>query len=184
MTEKELFEIEDLLQVNYQFLDFSNETMHGLWMEMLEKYDFREVRAGIKAYIENESKTPTINDVLEYIRPIRKQTIEDREHNLQVLWANSVTCPKCNDNGYTMILYPNGDEAAKPCDCQIGHHRFGEKYWKDREGYEMPDWRKRILFKVGEKDNPDREIKRYKLMTEKPFQGKGVIWQKYVLKEG
>lgn len=178
MTEQELIDIEEILQANFQFLDFSNDVLHDLWFDSLKKYDVIEVKAGVKAYIENESKTPTMNDILEYIRPIRKKNIEEHEHNLQVLWANSVRCPDCNDNGYVIILYPSGYEKLKPCDCEVGHHMFGEKYWKDREGYEMPRWEKAMLFKTDEK-NVDREMQRYKLVTIKPFSPKGVICKKW-----
>ena len=140
MTEQEFVSIEEILQVNYTFLDFSNDTLHDLWFDMLKNYDYLEVKGGVKNYIREQTKTPTVADIVEYIRPIRQKNLEDRDHNLAVLWANAVSCRDCNDNGYVIVEYPAGYEKTRPCDCAAGHHRFGEKYWKDKESYPgLPD---------------------------------------------
>lgn len=184
MTEKELCEIEDMLQANFQFLDFTSDTVHNLWMESLQRYDFAEVRAGAKLYIEEQSKTPTLHDILEYVIPIRQRNMEEAEHNPKVLFDNAVHCVDCNDNGYVMVLYPSGDEKCRPCDCKAGHHRFGDRYWKNKADHPgMQPWEKQLLFKADTEDHADREMNRYKLVTVKPFEPKGVIWWKYIKKE-
>lgn len=133
MTEKELIPIEEMLQANYQFLDFSNPALHGLWYEALKEYAEPDVRSGIKCYIRNESKTPTVHDVLEYVQPHSDQRRMELEHNLAIRDSGKVNCQKCNDAGYVVINYPTGLETVRPCDCEAGHRQFGPAAFKKIE---------------------------------------------------
>ena len=181
MTEVEMLKIEDMLQANYQFLDFSNSVLHETWFEMLQRFDFVEVREGVKSYMAAESKTPTVHDLLEHIRPIREKNIENHEHNVRVMFQNAVRCTDCNDYGYVQIIYPSGYEAIRPCDCQAGHQRFGKHVFEKMGNEDMPVRQKMMLFGIkSEKEFPE-EIRKYRIVKYKPGTSKEVVtwrWEK------
>lgn len=129
MTEIEFSQVEDMLQANYQFLDFTNSALHELWYDSLKRFDVIEVKDGVRKYMEFERTTPTLADLLQYIRPIREKRVEEYEHNVNLLLKDAVKCKACKDRGYILIRYPTGYEAVKPCDCDAGHLRFGKRYW-------------------------------------------------------
>ena len=110
-------------------MDFDNPALHELWYESLKRFDVIEVKDGVRQYMEYERTTPTLADLLQYIRPIREKRVEEYEHNVNLLLKDSVKCKACKDRGYILVRYPTGYEAVKPCDCDAGHLRFGKRYW-------------------------------------------------------
>ena len=134
MDEKTMLKVEQMLQSNYQFLDFSNEEGHDLWFEMLKPYSNDDVIYGIRQYMKTESKTPTIADLIEFIQPINERRIAEARHNLAVLNANKVNCMECNDRGYVWIQYPRY-ECCRPCGCASGIARFGEQTSEENRPY-------------------------------------------------
>lgn len=129
MNEREFGNIEQMLQANYQFLDFTNTALHELWYDSLKRFDVIEVKDGVRQYMEIRRETPTLADLISFIRPVREKRIEEHDFNVQLLLKDAVKCKACKDRGYIMIKYPTGYEAVKPCDCDAGHLRFGQKYF-------------------------------------------------------
>ena len=125
MDEKTMLKIEQMLQSNYQFLDFSSAEGHETWYQMLKPYTNEDALGGVRRYIQSESKTPTIADLIEYITPFSDKRLAEARHNLELMRANKVTCKECNDRGYVWIVYPNY-ECVRPCGCQAGRSRFGD----------------------------------------------------------
>lgn len=125
MDELTMMKVEQMLQSNYQFLDFSSVETHETWYQMLKPYTNEDVVDGVRVYMQHESKTPTIADLIEYIQPFKEKRFAEARHNLDVLNASRVTCEKCNGRGYIWIVYPMY-EGVMPCDCESGHSRFGE----------------------------------------------------------
>ena len=105
MTEIEFSQVEDMLQANYQFLDFTNAALHELWYESLKRFDVIEVKDGVRQYMEYERNTPTLADLLQYIRPIREKRVEEYEHNVNLLLKDSVKCKACKDRGYILVRF-------------------------------------------------------------------------------
>ena len=129
MIETEWTELEQMLQANYQFLDFSNPMTHFVWFDALKDYDVIEVRMAVKDYIKKESKTPTVADMVEFILPLRERKQAEREHNRRLVETDKIECKNCNDVGFIRVFYPTGVEAVRPCDCEAGHRSFGKKVY-------------------------------------------------------
>ena len=171
MTREEAVEPFEQIQANWPFMDFGNSSLFEAWFATLSKYPLPEVLEGIRNMIANEKSTPNAAVAREYVDVVRdRRRREERDHNLKVLWDNSVHCTKCNDYGYTMRVYPAGYEYMIPCDCAAAKERFTEKW---RTGVEQEFSKERIKMLFGtDTDAP------WKLVRYVPERGpKHIIWR-------
>ena len=159
------------VSANWPFLDFTNASLFDVWFDTLKKFDISEVRTGINDMIANEKNTPTVALAREYVEKVRAANRrEEQDHNLRVLWSNSVSCRKCNDFGYTLRIYPTGYEYVIPCDCARARERFTEKW---RTGKEVPFSRDKMTILFG-KDS-DEGWKLVKYVPKEPH--KEIVWK-------
>lgn len=129
MDEKTMLRVEQMLQANYQFLDFGSKELHETWFQMLKPYTNEDALAGVRQYMKAEAKTPTIADLIEYIQPFSDKRLAEARHNLAIMNASKVSCKECNDRGYVWVQYPNS-EYCRPCGCEAARQRFGEEVFK------------------------------------------------------
>lgn len=145
MTQEESVRPFAMLHANWPFLDFSDETTAGIWYEALSPYQEPEVRQGIRDAIANLQKTPTVAEVLEFVRAIHdgsRRAAAEADRNRPE--AETVACFDCNDRGYITIIFPNGSEAVRPCNCQAADRAFGKNILSKSEP--LPEWKKETLF--------------------------------------
>ena len=154
MTREEAVRPLAMLKANWPFLDFSDQVTAELWMAAFEPYMEAEVRQGITEAIANISRTPTVADILEYVRAVHDGTrraeaeaIRNRDD------SETVNCWNCNDYGFVTIIYPNGDQAVRPCNCQTVDRIFGKQTLQDMRK-PMPKWKQAALF--GENEIPSQ----------------------------
>ena len=146
MTREEAVRPLAMLRANWPFLDFSDQVTAELWMAAFEPYMEAEVRQGITEAIANISRTPTVADILEYVRAVHDGTRRaEAEAYRNREESESVNCWECNDHGFVNIIYPNGDEAVRPCNCQTVDRIFGKQTLQDMRK-PMPKWKQATLF--------------------------------------
>lgn len=159
MTRDEAISPFELLAANWPFLDFTNPSLFEAWFATLGKFPVEEVRIGIQDLIANEKSTPTAALAREYVDKVRSaRRREEQDHNLRVLWSNSVHCTKCRDFGYTLRIYPTGYEYVYPCDCAAAKERFTDKW---RLGSEAPMSKDKIKQLFGTETEEPWKLVRY-----------------------
>ena len=143
MTREECTRPFAMLKANWPFLDFSEEVTAGIWFEAFRPYMEPEVRQGISDAIANLTKTPTVADVLEYVRNVHDgfRRLEDEQEAASAK-PDEVRCELCNDYGWQTIIYPTGYETVRPCSCAAARKAFGEKELKR----EFPAWWGDMMF--------------------------------------
>lgn len=158
MTRDEAIRPFSMLHANWPFLDFTNPTVAEIWMNALAPYSEPEVRQGITDAIAHITKTPTVAEVLEFVRAVhdgtRRAEAEARRNRYD---EDQPACRECNDHGFINIIFPTGYEAVRPCRCQAATRQFGQdamKYATEQN----PKWRIAALF--GENEIPSQ----YKLV--------------------
>lgn len=120
-----------MLSANWNFLDFSDPTTNDVWYEALKPYHEAEVRQGVRDAILNLKNTPVVADVLEFVEAVHNGTLRRQaEENAHKAFSDAVKCKACNDHGYVTIIYPDGTEAIRPCNCTAGHERWGDEVYK------------------------------------------------------
>ena len=158
MTRDEAIRPFSMLHANWPFLDFTNPTVAEIWMNALAPYHEAEVRQGITDAIANITKTPTVAEVLEFVRAVHDGTRRAEAEARRNLYDDETPdCRKCNDHGFINIIYPSGTEAVRPCTCQAAGRQFGPEALKYTQ-QPMPKWKIAALF--GENEIPSQ----YKLV--------------------
>lgn len=164
-----------MLHANWQFLDFSDETTALIWYEAFRPYMEPEVRQGISDAIANITgrSAPTVAEVLVYVRDVHEGTrraAAEAERNRAPEAACS--CRKCNDFGFINVIYPNGDEAVRPCCCEKASRMFGQKVLSMLKE-PMPKWKQDKLF--GQNEIPSQyklvRVSRIAVETNDEFRG-------------
>ena len=148
MTPEESIRPFAMLHANWPFLDFGDETTAGIWYEALKQYQEPEVRQGITDAIANLQKTPTVAEVLEFVRAVHNGTraaAAEEARNRQP--DETVACFDCNDHGWVTIIFPTGYTAVRPCNCQAAERAFGKSILdRARKGEPLPKWKEEMLF--------------------------------------
>ena len=126
----------------------------------LAQYPVQEVQQGIRNAIRELKKTPVAADIVEYVEDVRRGNKRKADDvNVRQMFSDAVRCKECNDHGYINIIYPSGDEAIRPCDCEIGHGTFGDAVFR-LVSSAMPQWKVQQYF--GEQ--PERNFKLIRVM--------------------
>lgn len=146
MTKDEAMRPFSMMSANWPFMNFSDEITFELWFGALEGYLLGEVVQGVKDAIDNIQHTPNVAEVREYVENVRTgNRTRAREEELRRDESDSVNCWECNDYGFINIIYPNGDEAVRPCNCQKVDRIFGSKTLEMMRT-PMPKWKEEMLF--------------------------------------
>lgn len=146
MTKEEAIRPFSMLRANWPFLDFSDPTTAEIWMTALEPYDAAEVRQGINDAIAHISKTPTVADVLEFVRAVHDGTRRAQTEALRNRYEqDQASCWECNDYGFITVIFPTGYEAVRPCNCEAADRQFGKDAMK-YANEPMPRWKQDALF--------------------------------------
>ena len=162
MTREEAARPFAMMKANWPFLDFSQETTFEVWYAALSRYVIEEVLQGVQDAIEGLKHTPTVADVLDYVKDVREgRRRAEQEFNRQLYYKTTVACKNCNDKGYVTIFYPNGYEYIEACDCKAGHARFGQKFF-DMQNRPGDPKEIQMLFEGTREDDPVQLMKKYK----------------------
>ena len=148
MTQEESVRPFAMLHANWPFLDFSDTTTAGIWYAALKPYHEAEVRQGIQDAIANIQKTqPVVADILDFVKAVHEGTRRRQAEQNQQRTAAAVSCWNCNDYGFINIVYPNGDEAVRPCNCSKAEQAFGKNFMEKTKNPEpLPAWKTERLF--------------------------------------
>ena len=148
-----------MLHANWPFIDFSDEVTAEIWFAALEPYLEGEVRKGVSDAIANiQGHAPNVAEIREFVQAVHDGTLRATEEETRNMDQNTpVSCWDCNDYGFVTIIYPNGDEAVRACNCQKASQVFGAKVL-ERMREPMPKWKQEALF--GENEIPSQ----YKLV--------------------
>lgn len=179
MTREEAVRPFKMLSANWSFLDFTSDTTFEIWFDALEPYHEAEVRQGVKDAIANITKTPTVADVLEFVRAVRDGS---RRAAAEADWNRpetaAVGCWDCNDFGFVNIIYPTGYETIRRCNCRKADEVFGAR--PEQEG--DPKWREEMLF--GKNEIPSQykliRVRRIQVSTGEKWQGNDCMKWGYV----
>lgn len=164
MTREEAARPFAMLKANWPFLDFSQEETFEVWYAALSRYVIEEVLQGVQDAIEGLKHTPTVADVLDYVKNVREgRRRAEHEFNRQLFYEDTVKCAKCNDHGYVTIIFPNGDQGMRACDCEAGHARYGKHVYEYQESPAPPSVTLR-LFNGGWKEDVKKVVAKYKLV--------------------
>ena len=112
----------------------------------LKDYPIQEVEQGIRNAIKELKKTPVAADLVEYVDDVHRSNRRKAEDvNVRQAFNQAVRCKTCNDHGFVEIIYPSGDEAIRPCDCDAGHTHFGDNVFRIVNS-PLPDWKRQQYF--------------------------------------
>lgn len=136
MTDQEYQRVTRLLNASFQKISFlENEETIDLFFNILNKYDYRDIWKGVRDYVELEKFAPTIHDIVRYVEQSEKQRHEAERANASQAWEDAVSCMRCNDSGFIIVIHKDGTEAVTPCNCDRGRDRFPSLFLTDE------DWR-------------------------------------------
>lgn len=154
MTREETARPFAMLKANWPFLDFSDEITAEVWFAAFEPYMEAEVRQGISEAIANIQHTPVVAEVLQYVQDVRNGTRRAEAEAARNRDENDVpACWDCNDHGFITIIFPDGTEAVRACNCQAARREFGSAAL-DYMKKPMPRWKQEQLF--GENEIPSQ----------------------------
>lgn len=123
MNREQMGEISDALSGAYRFMDFSGPATFETWFEILKGYEFAEVKQAVRTWIAYNKTEPTPADILDGTKNVRLNNRKIAQES--VAWSETVRCPKCNDRGFVLVIYPGGHEELRPCDCAAARENFG-----------------------------------------------------------
>ena len=196
MTTEECKRSFAMLHANWPFLDFSDETTALIWFEAFRPYMEPEVRQGISDAIANITgrSAPTVAEVLVFVRDVHEGTrraAAEAERNRAPEAACS--CRKCNDFGFINVIYPNGDEAVRPCSCEKASRMFGQKVLSMLKE-PMPKWKQDKLFGANEIPSQYKLVRVSRIAVETNDEFRGIdnkmhkrstwVYGKYIPKAG
>ena len=194
MTREEAVRPFKSLSANWNFLDFTNEATFENWFIALEPYMIEEVMQGVRNAIANVTHTPTVAEVLVYVRDVHEGTrraAAEAERNRAP--AEACLCRKCNDFGFINVIYPNGDEAVRPCSCEKASRMFGQKVLSMLKE-PMPKWKQGKLFGANEIPSQYKLVRVSRIAVETNDEFRGIdnkmhkrstwVYGKYIPKAG
>ena len=150
MTKDEAMRPFSMMSANWPFMNFSDEITFELWFGSLEHYLLGEVVQGVKDAIDNIQHTPNVAEVREYVEAVRNgNRNRDREAEILRDKSDAVACWECNDHGFINIIFPDGTEAVRACNCQAANRIFGKKVLEDMK-QPLPRWKEEKLFGTNE----------------------------------
>ena len=85
--------------------------------------EYSDVLAAVDELIATRRSTelPELPDLLAAVQAVKKERIQE-EYEEETSYKE--ICKNCENNGYTLKIYPNGSEYLIPCGCRIGRHRY------------------------------------------------------------
>ena len=163
MTRQEAILTLGMIADNWTFLKTLHEVESNsfeVFYMALAQYPVEEVQQGIRNAIRELKKTPVVADIVEYVDDVRRSNRRKAgDVNARQAFNDAVRCTNCNDHGHIIIIYPSGDEAVRPCDCEAGHNTFGDNVFKLINA-PMPFWKHERYF-CGQ---PDSKFKLIRVM--------------------
>lgn len=127
------------LKSSWPYLNLDKQQV-SFWYGFIKSYSDEEVSDAVNLYCEEQTRQPTISDIITYVKRIRDQkrrkAEEQRLYNFDVHNERTVKCRNCNDVGHWWYIYPTGVETVMFCDCEAGRMEWNHKH--DKEG-QMPD---------------------------------------------
>ena len=164
MTRQQAVPTLAMIADNWTFLKALHEvgsSSYEIFFTALEQYPVEEVQQGIRNAIRELKKTPVVADIVEYVEDVRRGNRRKTEDvNVRQAFNNAVRCKNCNDHGYINIIYPSGDEAVRPCDCETGHGTYGDNVYRLVDN-PLPNWKRQQYFN----GQPESNFKLYRVMS-------------------
>lgn len=150
MTRDEALTPFKMLSAAWPFLRFEDDATYDLWYEILKPYLLGEVREGVKQAISEIDHTPSVAEVLAYVKNVRENVRRRAEEEaFRMQSRETILCRKCNDHGFITIVYPKGYESVRVCDCETARRQNGENVYK-LQSEPMPRWKEEMLFGANE----------------------------------
>lgn len=148
MTKAEAQEAFSMMAKNWTFLkplETEPQTFE-VWYSALAEYPIEEVLQGIRNAVKELKKTPVAAEIVEYVENVRNgNRRQAHDVNIRDTFRDAVKCKFCNDHGYINIIFPSGDEAIRPCGCDVGHEVYGDDVFKLIDN-PMPRWKQDMYF--------------------------------------
>lgn len=101
-----------------------------VWYEQLKEFDFADIRTAVDDYTRYNSRRPTIADIIEGTRRVRRT----RQAQANIHQERLVRCPYCNDTGLVTKITPTGIRVGHPCEsCPRGRENYPWYFMSDDE---------------------------------------------------
>lgn len=112
--------IANKLKANWRFM-FDNKEQMQIWWTYLNEFPTEEVDQGVIRYILNNTKEPTIADIVNSIKAVRN----DKRRATPMQSGRAIKCIHCRDTGLIVWEDKEGRNYGRPCTCEKGVQNYG-----------------------------------------------------------
>lgn len=124
MTNLEFTKATNKLKANWRFM-FSEPGQMDVWWTYFMDIPDEDVMRGINRYILNNTKEPTISDLLDSIKNARIDY--NKTSTVPYQSGRTISCIHCRDTGLIVWEDNDGRFFGRPCDkCSAGIRNYGE----------------------------------------------------------
>lgn len=146
MTSSDFNRVTSLLKSVFPRISYLDDDEASItFFNVLNRYEYEDVWKGVRNLIEVERYAPAIAVVIAYVEDaerMRKEAL--RRLPAPERDAYTVKCPRCNDAGFTWVVYADGTETARICNCETAREQNPWAFMTDDElDYELDKQRKR-----------------------------------------
>ena len=121
MEARDFYRLCDRMRMNWRNMFPTKE--HCLsWFTYLQEFESQDVEQGVIRYILNNTKEPTIADIINSVKKVR----EDKRRATPIQSGREIRCIHCRDTGLIVWEDKDGRMYGRPCDCEKGTESYVE----------------------------------------------------------